>query len=599
MFSSLIKLRFLLDQRDVVQFGFLFAAILLMALLQVVGIASILPFMRLVAQPEVIDNNEWLKWIYTTFNFPSHQALLLASGIAVLLLLTISNAFAALTNWLQHKLAWSMAHNVSLRLVKTYAGLPYEFFLAFHSADLIRKVISEVNDLITGVLLAGIEFAAQMIVAIVILGLLVLVHPTLALTGFGVFGGVYGLIYLIRHAYITRLGQERIDANDVRYKTFVEMLTGIKAVKTEGAQRYFINRFDSASRQYSRIHPRFHLVSNAPGYFIETMAFGGILLAILYLLAGDQNLLAVLPTLSMFTLGGYRLLPSLNKAFVAAARVRHTYPVIDDIFKDLEKPDQWRARADVVPCDPVTLNHCITLENVSFKYKNSDVPVLRDIDITIPRKAKIAFVGPTGCGKTTLVDIIIGLLVSYEGRLLVDGTPITQHNTMHWQREIGYVPQDVFLYDDTVARNIAFGVQEDEMDVDRIRAAATTAQIDRFIVEELPDGYDTKLGERGVRLSGGQRQRVGLARALYRQPNVLILDEATSALDGITEEAVIRAIRDQAPGLTVIMVAHRLSTVKWCERIYLLEHGRIVEHGSYEELFVSSSKFREMVKLTS
>ncbi len=599
MFRSLIKLRSLFDRRDAIQLGLLFAAILLMALLEVVGIASILPFMRLVAEPDVINDNEWFKWVYETFNFSSQRALLITVGIAVITVLTISNAFAAFTTWLQDKFAWSIAHSVSMRLVTTYAHLPYEFFLKHNSADLIKKIVSEVNNLVTGVLLAGSEFVAQMIISLVVFALLIMVQPTLACIVFGVLSTVYGLIYVTRASYVERMGRERLAADSVRYKTFVEFLSGIKAVKTEGAQGYFIDRFETASLCVTSIHPKFLFISTAPGYVVETLAFGGIISIVLYLLAGDQNLLGALPMLSLFTLAGYRLLPSLNRAFTAAARLRHTFPVIDGISRDVNQNKLQLNQNHLGTHHCIEFKDQIMLEDVSFTYQNAAAPVLMNIHLTIPKNAKIAFVGPTGGGKTTLVDLIIGLLTAQEGRLLVDGVPITPQNAHHWQRELGYVPQEIFLYDDTVTRNIAFGVEDNDVEMDRIRDVARIAQLDDFIRNELPHGYETELGERGVRLSGGQRQRVGLARALYRRPKVLVLDEATSALDGMTEAAVIRAIQERTPNLTVILVAHRLSTVKWCERIYLLEEGRLVQHGSYAELSASSSTFREMAQRTA
>ncbi len=279
----------------------------------------------------------------------------------------------------------------------------------------------------------------------------------------------------------------------------------------------------------------------------------------------------------------------------------NTTPVIDLIARDLNQNGLQSESEQKY----LSMNHRIkfrdriTLEDVSFKYQNAAVSALENIDLTIPMNAKIAFVGPTGSGKTTMVDLIVGLLTAQHGRLLVDGVPITPQNANHWQRELGYVPQEVFLYEDTVTRNIAFGVADNKVDMDRIRHVGRMAQIDGFIHNELPNGYETELGERGLRLSGGQRQRIGIARALYRQPKVLILDEATSALDGVTEEAVIRAIQEGTHNLTVIMVAHRFSTVKWCDRIYLLERGCLVQDGSYAELLASSTMFREMAIRTS
>ena len=601
MLELLGKLRSLFDRNDTIQLRFLFAAILAAAFFEVIGIASILPFMRLVAEPDIIYDNELIKWVYDSLNFASARALLIGVGICSITFIAISNALMALTSWLQSKFAWSIAHSISLRLVETYARQPYEFFLNHNSADLIKKIVSDVNNLVTGVLLAGSEFAAQMVVSLLIFALLVIVQPMLTCIVFGIFATVYGLIYISRSAYVAQMGQERLDADSVRYKTFVEFLTGIKAVKTDGAERFFIDRFEAASLLFSSIHPRFQFISMAPRYVVETLTFGGIIAIVLFLLAGDKDFLGALPMLSLFTLAGYRLLPSLNRAFTAATRFRHTFHVIDLIARDLNQNGLQSESEQKYLCmnHRIKFRDRITLEDVSFKYQNAAVSALENIDLTIPMNAKIAFVGPTGSGKTTMVDLIVGLLNAQHGRLLVDGVPITPQNANHWQRELGYVPQEVFLYSDTVTRNIAFGVADNKVDMDRIRHDGRMARIDGFIRNELPHGYETELGERGHRLSGGQRQRIGIARALYRQPKVLILDEATSALDGVTEEAVIRAIQEGTHNLTVIIVAHRFSTVKWCDRIYLLERGCLVQDGSYAELLASSTMFREMAIRTS
>ncbi len=598
MLNSLLKLRYLFDREDKIQFAVLFVSIIVMAFLEVLGIASVLPFMKLVAEPEVIADNPWLQWVYEAGNFSSERTFMIAVGFAVLGLFASANAFAAFTIWLLLKCTWSMAHRVSVRLVTTYTRLPYEFFLTHNSADLIKKVVTEVSNLVSAVT-AGCRFFAYTLVSIAIYALLLYVQPVVALAAFCLLGGLYGLIYVNRSLRLEQLGRERLSTNLTRYKTIVEVFSGIKTIQSSGVQDVFIRRFEAASECFSSVHLRFEILSLIPRYVIETLAFGGILVALLYTLMTGTGLITVLPTLSVFALAGYKLLPALNKAFTSISTLRHHLPVIDELCGEVEYHDAVGRSVGGSFVSRVGFKECISLDNVTFRYKTGQTSVLAGINVTIPRSSSVAFVGETGSGKTTLVDILVGLLPPREGCVRVDEVPITPDNVHQWRREIGYVPQEVFLVDDTVAANVAFGIEWDNLRRDRIIRVCQLAKIDEFILNKLPEGLATEIGERGVRLSGGQRQRIGLARALYRDPKVLILDEATSALDATTENEVIRNLQQQCPDLTLIIVAHRLSTVRSCERIYFLDGGSIVEEGSYAELFESNERFREMVELMS
>ncbi len=599
MRETLNRFMLLLDRKNLFQLGGLFVAILGMALFEVIGIASILPFMKLVAEPDLIHSNEWLRWIYTTADFSSPRSMLIWTGGGVLALFTISTLFSAFTTWLIHRRVWSIAHEVSMRLLRNYAQLPYEFFLTHNSSQLLKKVVIDVNSFVSGVLLAGSQFVAYAVLSLVIFMLLLAVRPTLALAAFGLFGGAYILLHLTLHRYLKRLGEERLAAVYGRIRTFSDAMTGVKAIRTEGVAPFFIERFERASRHFSEIHPRYQLATIIPRYTIELLAFGAILATVLYWLTAGYDFTERIPVLTLFALAGYRLLPALTKAFDGAAQLSHHLPVIDEVYSDMREDLSPAPGAGPATSAPLEFERQIELRGIGFRYASAGTDVLSGIDLSIPKGAKVAFIGSTGSGKSTLIDIVVGLLLPVAGTFTVDGTPITAANAASWRRKVAYVPQDQFLYDDTITSNIAFGVATDRIDAQRIRDAARIAQIDTFIAHDLPDGYETVIGERGVRLSGGQRQRIGLARAFYRQPEVLLLDEATSALDGITEEAVMSALRDELPHLTVIMIAHRLSTVKFCQCIYQIDKGQIVATGSYDELLASSRDFRQMIELTS
>lgn len=575
----------------------LFGAILIMALLEVVGVASILPFMQLAANPQAVSDNQWLLEIYGSFGIASFRSILISTGVTVLLFIALANSFAIFTTWLQHKFAWSVAHSLCGRLLRTYLSQPYSYFLRKNTSELFSKLIMEVTQFSIGVLIPFLELVARLVVSVVIFILLMLVDPLVAIVVSGGLGAAYLLVYLFRKGSLRKLGADRVEANLQRFKSMNEALTSIKTSRVYGAEQFFFNRFEKASENHSRIQPVVQLVSIAPRYIIEILAFGGILSVMLYLLITGRNLQTTLPLLSIYALAGYRLLPALQKGFVAAANLRHSFPVVAKLEQDLRMIDpepHLKDKATPVP----KLTQSIRLEGVAFSYEGESSTVLSDLNLEIRKGQTIAFVGETGSGKTTLVDLLIGLLYPQHGSIRIDDVVLRPSNSTGWQHQVGYVPQDVFLFDDTVKRNIAIGLEDNEINAQQLEWAARTANVHSFITGELAKGYETIIGERGVRLSGGQRQRLGLARALYRRPGILILDEATSALDSITEHAVIDSLKAESGSLTVIIVAHRLSTVRHADQIYVLGKGRIIQQGHYDTLLKTSNVFREMAQLS-
>lgn len=567
-----------------------------MAILEVIGIASILPFMQVAAQPESIQNNTWLNWIYTQLGFQSTREMLIFTGIAVLVLLTLSNIFKAFTSWLQQKFSWDVAHDLGTRLLRVYLAKPYGYFLTHNTTELLTNLIVEAGRVTTGILLPLCELISQITVCLLIFCLLIVANPTVALSMAAILGVAYGMVYFTRKNYLTRLGEERVITNRRKFLHLKEMLTGIKTFRVYGVENFFYRRFESTSRRHSHIQPRVHLVGILPRYVLEIFAFGGVVLVILIWILRGQSLQGILPLLSLYVLAGYRLLPALQRVFTAAIKVRHTMPAIDVIEADLRSDASFFEEKNIDHAIP-TFSHNLILENVSFHYDETRQNILSDLSVNIPKGKTVAFVGSTGSGKTTLVDLMVGLLHPQMGKICIDDAVLDTKNAMTWQSQIAYVPQEVFLFDDSILRNVAIGEDTANVNWERLKYAMTTANIHHFVEKELPQKYNTLIGEQGVRLSGGQRQRLGLARALYREPKVLILDEATSALDSITESAVIDSLKAHAENLTIIVIAHRLSTVRHADCIYLLEKGRIIAEGNYEKLIQKSEVFREMVEL--
>lgn len=575
----------------------LFIAILIMALLQVIGIASILPFMQIVAEPQAISQNEFLIWIQNQLGINGARSMLIATGLGVFVLIILGNSFSALTVWLQHKYSWEIAHNISTRLLRSYLQRPYEYFLGINTSILLNKILVEVARFTREVLIQLIEFSARSIVVLVIFGLLVWVNPHLALIALGAFGMAYLIIYNFTHRYLSDQGKNRTKGNERLFKSLNEALTGIKTIKVYGAESLFYRRYETASSYLINIYPRVKLISDTPRYLIEILAFGGILGTILFLLITGESVQDILPVLSLYAVAGYRLLPSLQKAFAAISTLRHSFDSLEKIYQDLNEaslsgydPHGTGQEATVPP-----LSDKIILNNLVFDY--GDKPVFNNLNIQIKRGTTVAFVGPTGSGKSTLIDLIVGQLEPQQGTIQIDNTSLDRSTVRSWNHQIGYVPQEVFLFDDTISRNIAMTFEDEGIKMEQVEYAARTANIHQFITSELPKGYQQEVGDRGVRLSGGQKQRIGLARAFYRNPKLLILDEATNALDSITESAVVESLK-QLEDLTVIIIAHRLSMVRHADHIFLLQDGKIIDEGNYDLLLDNNKMFREMAQVT-
>jgi ATP-binding cassette, subfamily B, bacterial PglK len=339
-----------------------------------------------------------------------------------------------------------------------------------------------------------------------------------------------------------------------------------------------------------------------PRFALETIAFGGILLIVLMKLGGDQEFGHIIPILALYSFSGYRLLPALQLVFAGITSVKFTIPALNVLYKDLKDYTESEVLGKIgryEEIEKLQFTKLIEICNLTFAYPGRAIKILHQVDIVIEKNSMVGFVGSTGSGKTTIIDILIGLLDPDEGNLLVDGTIINRSNVERWQRNIGYVPQMIFLSDDTVTRNIAFGVPRDKIDMEAVKKAAHMANIDKFIEYELPEKYDTSIGEKGVRLSGGQRQRIGIARALYHDPDVLIFDEATSALDGETEAHIVESINSLASKKTIIIIAHRISTLRNCNNIYILEKGVVLGQGDYEKIKNYTNKNQVANKVTA
>ena len=577
----------------------LIGAILLISIIDVTGIASTLPFMATLANPEFIHDNRVLAWLYRELNFSNTQDFTFFIGCTVLILLLCSTAANLVAIWIIIYFTRRWEHNISKRLLTGYIYQPYSYFLKHNSAIFIKNVHSEVTAIITGVFIPAMHVFARSVVVVLIIFFLVIVDPILAIAVFLFFGGIYYAIYGCAARLIDNSGKIRVESNQQRFKMASESFRGIKELKVLGKENCFIKNFSVPSERYAKSAIIHDLVGQIPRLGLEAVAFGGLLATVLYFLSTRSSLSEFLPMMSFYAICGYRMLPGLNIIYSGASQIRFHIPSLNIIHFDLKTKRPIESTMKVADEKQVnfSLDSQIRLRDLTFYYSGESNPSIKEINLTIEKNSTVAFVGTTGSGKTTTVDLILGLLKPSSGEILVNDISLSPKNIRQWQNNLGYVPQHIHLLDDSVARNIAFSLDDQNIDMKAVQQAARTANLHNFISNDLGKGYDTVIGEDGIRLSGGQRQRIGIARALYNNPDLLILDEATSALDGATEDAVMEAIHNLGHQKTIITIAHRISTVKECDIIYLLEGGTITAQGTYEELIKTNYNFQKLSKL--
>lgn len=575
----------------------LLVMILIMALLDMVGIASIMPLLSVLASPNVLEKNHFLASIYDSIGFNNTGEFLYFLGAVVFVFLVVSIAFKAITVYCILRFTHLRSYLLSKRLVMGYLHQPYEWFLSRHSASLGKTVLSEVEQVTQGAMIPMMQLIAQGAVAVALIFLLFVVNPGLAFASAAALCSAYALIYVLLRRYLMRIGIDRVHANEQRFKIVQESFVGIKDVKIRGLEPEILKQFEAPARRYAQYQAVSQAVSYVPRYLLEAIAFGGILIVVLYLMRDPAGLQGALPLIGLYAFAGYRLLPALQQVYAQLVNLRYAKPALDALYTDVQMIGMGGGqKQQPLSATPMGLRSNIKLVRVKYRYPKAERPAIDDLDLQIAANTTVGIVGGSGCGKSTTVDLILGLLSPQKGELLVDGTAIGSENVRAWQKCVGYVPQHIHLVDATIAENIAFGIPFEMIDWKAIEDAARIANLHDFIEDDLPAGYQTSVGESGIRLSGGQRQRLGIARSLYSKPELLIFDEATSALDNLTEQAVMDAVHNLSHKKTIIIIAHRLSTVRACDLIHIMDRGRVEASGSYEYLQNNSVRFRSMVE---
>jgi len=586
------KLLFLLSFDERKRASLLLILSMISALMDMMGVASILPFMAVLTNPSLVETNIILINLFQTLNIfgiINKEDFFFALGACVFLLLIISLVIKIFLTYMQIRFVTTLDFSIGKRLIESFLCQPYSWFLSRNSNNLGKTILSEVSQVIGYGIQPLTELIAKCMIAISFITLLFIVDPQITIIVTLSIGLTYLLIFYFVRNYLKRSGKEQFINNQLRFKSVHEVFEAVKEVKIGRLEATYIKNFSNFAKIFAHSQISLGIVGQLPRYILEAIALGGILLILLYSAAQTGNFSNALPTVSLFVFAGYRLMPTIQQIYTSFTQLTFVGPSLNKLYDDLQniKPFNENQNRDVL-----SLNKTITLNNIHYTYPNASRIALKDINLTITAKSSVGFVGTTGSGKTTTADIILGLLEAQKGTLEVDGKVITKLNSRSWQRSIGYVPQHIYLSDDTVAANIAFGVEPKDIDQNIVEKAAKIASLHEFVLNELPKQYQTTIGERGVRLSGGQRQRIGIARALYHIPKVLILDEATSALDNQTEQVVMDAINNLKKDITIIIIAHRLNTVSNCDTIFLFSKGQLIKQGSPKELLKNDIKIK-------
>lgn len=587
------KILYLLDSRERKKLIKLIIIIFIVSLFEILGIFSILPFITILINPEIIENNSILSKVFQgslLFGIEDKNQFIFALGVLVFFLLLISLALKSCVTYFQLNFIFMNEHSLSKNMIAGYLNKPYYWFLNSNSSSITKNILSEVSTVIGFAISPLINLIVQSIIILIFFLVLLYFNFKLTLAILIIFGSSYLLIYLAATNILLRVGVERYKANESRFNILGNALGGIKELKFGQLEKFYLEKFVLSSKKYAKTQIKSQLIGQLPRYGIEAILFGAILLLTLYLFGKSDTFNHALPIITLYLLSGYRLMPAAQQIYNAVTQLRFADKSINILYQDLVSSDLNNLINDNYE-NSIKFEKYLKFENINYTYPNATSATLKGINIEIKKNCFYGLTGPSGSGKSTFVDVLLGLLKPQTGKIQIDDQFLDESNVRSWQKLIGYVPQNIFLIDDTVSSNIAFGIEKKDIKKDSVMRSAKMSKIHDFIVNELPDGYETNIGEKGVRLSGGQRQRLGIARALYNYPKVLIFDEATNQLDNNTEKSVIESLYNLKFEVTIIIISHTISNLKKCDNIIFFESGEIKKQGTFDSLKNNNKSF--------
>lgn len=577
-----------------IQLALLQLLFLFSALLQVAGIASISPFITLLSDPTAIESNQVLSFLYGLYPFQSMTQFMVYYASAVVLLLLLGNSISSYTLWRLFKTSMELGAHVQRTVYSNYLENDFTFFAMNNSNRLISKLTQEIPRMVYMVVQPLLALISQLCIASLIIFGLVYIDIQIAVIATLIVGSVYFLIFKIIRNQVVHKGRMITRLNREKLKFLNESLAGIKEVKLKGNESYYREKVDSVTRSGLSASAYVNLAADLPKFVVETVAFSAILGLSIYIVLTKGTAGEALSIVSLYAIAGYKLLPAAQQIYKSLSQIRANASVVQELKDEIDKSRAYTSRLRNLGSEPVEVGD-VRFENVTFSYPDSAVPALKECSFYIKHNAVTAIVGPSGAGKSTAVDILLGLMLPDKGQVNIGSQLLSEKNIKAWRQKIGYVAQDIFMLDASIRENIAFGVPPENVDEQLLVKAAKLANIYEFI-DGCEGRFDFRLGERGGKLSGGQRQRIGIARALYRDPSILIFDEATSALDNVTERNIMRDVLDLAETRTVVMIAHRLTTVKNADNILVFAKGKVEAEGNYQELAQQSPTFRHLIQ---
>lgn len=599
MFNIVLRFFSLLTKKQKRNFFLLQFLALLMAIIEILGLASVFPFITLVGDIDQLQQDTIFGKIYKASGIKSELQFLFFSGLSVLSILVVSSIISMLTIWKLSLFSTRTGAEIADRLYSYYLKKSLLFHTSGNTAELIKKIALEAPRATTGILLPLMKLISRLVIVIILSLTIFIIDPKVAFIGFFVFATAYFILFRLVRMRLQRNGKNISKVNGKRYRLMNEAFGGIKDILLMNRSSNFISLFSEKGSTLAYSQGANSALKQIPRYFMELIAFSSMILLILYLIINHQgNLSIIIPILTIYALASLKLLPAFQQIYSSIATIKGNVAAFKSIEKDLLASRTYKHQSVKQNQNQkfLDIETKIDLKNVSFNYPNKK-PTLKNINISIPAKNVIGIVGPTGSGKSTIIDILLGLIEPKEGHLIVNDLIIKEENRREWQNSIGYVGQNIFLSQNSVAENIAFGISKDLIDFERVHQALELAKMSEE-VKTFEKNIHTSVGERGLQLSGGQRQRIGIARALYHNPAVLIFDEATSSLDGSTEKKIMNTIYSLRNDKTIILISHRIKTLKECDYIFFIKDGQITDKGFYNELFQSNTNFINMAELT-
>lgn len=566
------KINYILDRRQKLRLLQLAFIIVIGAFFELLGVSMILPFIDVMMNPDVIMGKAYLRYFYELFHFQSANQFMILLAFLLIIIYVVKNIYVAAMYDAQYRFTYRNQRRISSRLFKSYLAENYLFFVKNNSTELMRNVNTDVSAFFVAVL-QFLQLVTEICVCIVLFVYLLCMDKTITIgVSLILLIFVLGFVKLFRRK-LTAMGEQTRKYFAEMNKWLLQGVGSIKEIKIMNREAFFYEQYDKAYYYYSESQRKYSLLGILPRPVMEMFCVSGLLLVVIFKLARGVHMTYFVTTLSVFAVAAFRMLPSFNRITNSLNGIMFNMPSVDKLYNDLKETEELLQKEnDKTKEGVINFQEGITIENITFSYPETEETVLKNVNLEIPKNSSVAFIGTSGAGKTTLADIILGVLEAQEGKVCVDGQDIKKHMGA-WQRKLGYIPQMIYIMDDTLKSNIAIGIPDKDIEEDRIWRAIEEAQLKEFILN-LEKGLDTIIGENGTKLSGGQRQRIGIARALYHDSEVLVMDEATSALDNETESAVMESIKKLSGKKTLIIIAHRLTTVKNCDIIYKIENQK-------------------------